>query len=167
MWKIPWWYWQYKNSQEPTRIQSTGPSTGHSLKPCSPPTSINFILTKKSSTNVIINPITYSNYKTENNLVFSNPYLGLVNRSLSDETEKKNITKDRRGDFINVDAYQHGQFSEKICDPTAGNNINSLNLTTRVPGGANAFTKQWDEAKLSWTTSLLLSKISYRMEWKR
>ena len=54
------------------------------------------------------------------------------------------VDKDRTTDYgivflYDTNAYQKGQGQEKICDTTAGNTLNSLNITTQLPRGAEAF----------------------------
>ena len=92
-----------------------------------------------SSTDAIINTITYADYKTENNLVFSSHGLGLVNNNLGDEEEKYDIPKVVRDALFDVCTYLRGQFSDIINATTVGKNLDCLKLTIQIPGGVEAF----------------------------
>ena len=89
--------------------------------------------------------ITYSYYKTENNLVFSGSGLGLANSILGDEEDKYGIPKGVIDTFFGVYAYLRGQLSDKICVATAGKKRTSSNITSQIPGGGDTFINQWYE----------------------
>ena len=60
------------------------------------------------------------------------------------------VDKDRTTDYgivvlYDTTAYQKGQGPEKICATTAGNTLNSLNITTQLPRGVEAFINHWGE----------------------
>ena len=77
---------------------------------------------------------TYSNYKTENNLVFCGSDQGFSNIALHVKVEEREITKGGKFTSLNISAYQGRQISEKpICATTEGNKLISLKLTTHMP----------------------------------
>ena len=51
------------------------------------------------------------------------------------------------GIFVLYDttAYQKGQVPEKIYATNAGNTLNSLDITTKLPRGVEAFINHWGE----------------------
>ena len=60
------------------------------------------------------------------------------------------VDKDRTTNYgivvlYNNTAYHKGQGPEKICATTAGNTLNSLNTTTKLPRGVEAFINHWGE----------------------
>ena len=60
------------------------------------------------------------------------------------------MDKDRTNDYgifflYDTTAYHKGQVPEKICATTAGNTLNSLNITTQLPRGVEAFINHWGE----------------------
>ena len=88
-----------------------------------------------SSTDAIGKTITYSDYKTEKNLVFSCNDRGLIIISLGGEEDKYDIPKGGIDSFFDVYAYLRGQFLDNICATTAGGKIDCLDLTIQIPGG--------------------------------
>ena len=88
-----------------------------------------------NSTDAIVKTITYSDYKTDNNLVFSGPGLGLANRSLVFEEEKCKIHNEERYGFSHVYACLRGQFSDCICASKSGNKLDCLKITIQITEG--------------------------------
>ena len=57
----------------------------------------------------------------------------------------KDITTDYGIVVLYDTAYQKGQVPEKICATNAGNTLNSLDITTKLPRGVEAFINHWGE----------------------
>ena len=67
-------------------------------------------------------------------MVFSGTGLGLVNRRLIGKYDNYEIPKEGRDASSNIDARPRGQLSDNICDVTAGNKIDYLNITIQLTG---------------------------------
>ena len=71
----------------------------------------NILVKKFQASDCIEDATKLPTYKTENNLVFSEPEQVLVNRILHGKFEEYDITKDERANFLDIKAYQGGQFT--------------------------------------------------------
>ena len=97
------------------------------------------------SSDTIENPIVHSEYNSEYDLVFSEFDIYSVGSSQYLIVDK-DITADYGIVFLcDTTAYQKGKVPEKICATTAGNTLNSLNITTKSPRGVEAFINHWGE----------------------
>ena len=65
---------------------------------------------------------------------------------ISHKVNKHRDTKDGRTAFFEIDTYQKGQRSEKMCAANAWAELNRLKLTNVYPGGAEAFLARWEDA---------------------
>ena len=79
--------------------------------------------------------IKYSKYETGNDLVFSRLDLELVEIILCLIVENHIIIKDVRYVFLDIDAYQRSQGSEKTCATNAWDELTSLRITDQFRGG--------------------------------
>ena len=90
-------------------------------------------------------PIAYTKYKTENDLVFSGLDLGLADSSLFGRVDKHRVSKYGRVFLLDIDAYQQGQGLEETYATNTWYKLKYLKLTTQFTGEAEAFINQWDE----------------------
>ena len=84
----------------------------------------------------IVDPNKYSEYKTENNLVFSRIYPGVVDSILHRIVDNKMITNDGIAIFIEIYSYQKGQGSDETWSTNACKNLTSLKIIDQFQGGA-------------------------------
>ena len=91
------------------------------------------------------NPAEYAQYLDLNAKTFCAINYGTSESTLRSKVSKHRATKDGRGAFLELDAYQKGQGSEETCAEDAWGRLNKLKLTPLYSGGVEKFLGDWDD----------------------